>query len=141
MEGGLNLPVFSNIARQAHILPNIKHLLIPIGALCDAGYTVTFKIKDVTVFYKNDIILRGWINHHTKLWYFPLSSKNEAEKVGDNEKSLVNNVYKKNQSELASLLHKTWFSPVKSTFIKAVNNGKFEIWPGFKKLTSPRLPK
>ena len=41
--------MFPSTTRQAHILPNIKHSLVYIGALCYAGYTVTFRIKDVTV--------------------------------------------------------------------------------------------
>ena len=49
MEGELDLPMLPNISRQAHILPNLKHSLVSIGALFDAGCTVTFKIKYVTV--------------------------------------------------------------------------------------------
>ena len=92
-----------NTARQEHIYPNIKHSLVSIGELCDAGCTVTFNIKHVTVFYKDDIIIRGWRNHHNKFWYLSLSVKNEDENLGDNENNLVNNVYEeKNQSELES---------------------------------------
>ena len=36
----------------------------------------------------------------------------------------------KNQAELEKKIHATCFSPVKSTFIKDVNNGKFATWPG-----------
>ena len=42
----------------------------------------------------------------------------------------MNNDYKKTQAELAIFLHVECFSPVKSTFIKAVNNGNFVTWPG-----------
>ena len=75
------------------------------------------------------------------MWYFPLSVENKDEEVGDNKNNLGNYVYGRKPSRVSNFLHATCFSPVKSTFIKAVNNGKFEIWPGFKKLTSPRLPK
>ena len=90
-----------NKSRQAHISPKIKHSIVSIGALCDSGCTVTFKIKYISVVYKDDIILRGWRNNHSKLWYLPLSVKNEDEKVGDNENNLVNNVNeeKTNQSQ------------------------------------------
>ena len=71
IEGGLDLPVLPNIARQEHILPNIKQSLVFIGALCDAICTVTFKIKYGTVIYKDDIILWGCRIHHNTLWYFP----------------------------------------------------------------------
>ena len=57
MEGGLDLPMLSNAARQSHIFPNIKHSLVSIGELCDAGCTVTFKGKYITAVYKYDIII------------------------------------------------------------------------------------
>ena len=67
MERGLGLPMLPNIARQAHAFPNIKKSLVSIGASCDASFTVTFKIKDVTVVYKDNISLRGWKKHHNTL--------------------------------------------------------------------------
>ena len=72
-----------DIARKAHTFPNIKHSLVSIGASFDAGCTVTFKIKYVTVVYKYEIILQGWINNQNNLWYFPLSVENEYDQVGD----------------------------------------------------------
>ena len=100
--------------RQVHIFPNIKHLLVFIGVLCDTGFIVTFRIKDVTVMYKINIILRGWINHQNKLWYLPPETENKYKKVGDYKNNLAKNVYKnKAQEELASLLHATYFSSVK----------------------------
>ena len=48
----------------------------------------------------------------------------------------------KNQAELEKKIHATCFSPVKSTFIKDVNNGKFATWPGLTaKLISANLQK
>ena len=87
-----------NTARQAHIFPNIKYSLVSIGALYDSVCTVTFKIKEVIFVYKDDMILRGWINHHNKLWYFPLSVKNKDEQVGDNINNLVKMFTNKNPS-------------------------------------------
>ena len=68
-----------------------------IVASWDSGYTVTFNIKDVTVFYKDKITLRGWINHHNELWYFPLSVENKDKQVGEEENNPVNNIYEKNK--------------------------------------------
>ena len=64
-------------ARQSHIIPNINHSLVSIASLCDAGCTVKYRVKYVTVVYKNGIILQEWIKHQNKLWYFPLSVENE----------------------------------------------------------------
>ena len=49
MEGGLDFPMLTITARQAHIFPNIKHSLVSLGEICDAGCIVVFGIKDVTV--------------------------------------------------------------------------------------------
>ena len=83
MEGELYLHMLPITERQAHILQNINHSLFSIVSLCDMGCIVKFRIKYITVMYKNDSILRGWRNHHNKLWYLTLSIDNKYEKVGD----------------------------------------------------------
>ena len=51
--------------------------------------------------------------------------------MGDNKSNLVKNVYEKNtQTQLASFLHATCFSPVESTLIKAFNKVNCTIWTG-----------
>jgi hypothetical protein len=35
-----------------------------------------------------------------------------------------------NQKDLINYLHAACFSPVKSTWIKAIKNGNFSSWPG-----------
>ena len=75
MENGFNcVTKYSNIGAY---FTNINHSLVSIGNLCDAGFTVTLKIKYVIVVYKDEIILQEWRNHQNKLRYFPLSVKNE----------------------------------------------------------------
>ena len=59
IESELDLSMLLNIARQAHIFPNMKHSLVSIGELYDAGCTFTFKTKYVDGIYKDDIILQG----------------------------------------------------------------------------------
>ena len=76
MKGEWVLPMLPNIAIQENIFPNIKHSQVSIGEVCDAGCTVTFKMKELTFVYKYNIILQGWINHRNKLCYLPLSVKN-----------------------------------------------------------------
>ena len=66
IKGELNLPMSPNISRQSHNSPNIKHSIVSIGTLCDAGCAVTFKILYVTVIYKDNIILQGWRNHQNE---------------------------------------------------------------------------
>ena len=59
MKGGLYLPILPNTEGQAYVSPNIKHSLVSNGQLCDDCCTVTFKIKDVSVVYKENMILQG----------------------------------------------------------------------------------
>ena len=102
MEGELYLPILPSTARQAHILPNIKHSPVYMGALCDAGCIFIIRIKDVTVVYKNKTMLKVWRNHLNKFWYFPLAIENEDEQVWDYKNNIVNNLYEnKIQAELA----------------------------------------
>ena len=56
---------------------------------------------------------------------------------------LVNNVFSMTtKSDLAIYYHRTAFFPVPSTFIAAINKGKFSTWPGLtSKLISKHLPK
>ena len=99
MEAELDLPILPRTAIKAHILPNIKHSLVSIGSLHDAGCTVTFRIEYVTFIYNNDIILLCWRNHQHKLWYLPTSVDNEDGQVVDNKNNLGNNVYEKNPKQ------------------------------------------
>ena len=91
--------MLSSTDTQAHILPNIKHSLVSIKALCGEGCMITFRIKYVTVIYKKYIILQGWRNHHNIFWYFPISIDNEDEQVGNNKNNPVNNIYDKKTQE------------------------------------------
>jgi hypothetical protein len=43
----------------------------------------------------------------------------------------ANNVHEmRNQSDLVAYLHRACFSPVRSTWLKAINAGYFATWPG-----------
>ena len=46
----LQLPGLSNIARQIQIFPKIqKAPLIPLGVLCDNGYTITLDKQEMSI--------------------------------------------------------------------------------------------
>ena len=49
IEGELYITMLPSNGRQAHILPNIEHSLVSVGAIFDAGCAVKFRINDVTV--------------------------------------------------------------------------------------------
>ena len=56
----------------------------------------------------------------------------EDQKIKDNKREKVNIIIHKKQakSKLAQFLHATCFSPVTSTFVKAIKNNNFTTWPG-----------
>ena len=51
MEGDFDLPMLPDKAQKA-IFPNINHILVSIGYLCDTGCIVTFEIKMFISFKK-----------------------------------------------------------------------------------------
>ena len=59
-------------ARKAFRCPNIRHNLIAVCELCDAGCIVMFRKHAVEVEYNGEIILRGWRDKSTKLWRVPI---------------------------------------------------------------------
>jgi hypothetical protein len=72
----------------------------------------------------------GYRDHKSRLWRVNLKQKNEPEIVQ------CNNAHdKNNQKALINYLHAACFSPVKSTWIKAIKNGNFLSWPGLNEHT------
>jgi hypothetical protein len=113
-------------ARKAHILPGLVHnLLISAGQLCDSGCDVTFTQEQVTVSRYGKCAMYGSRDPRSRLWRVELKKKFETKNVQckhahDNS----------NHKDLINYLHSACFSPVKSTWIKAIKNGHFTSWPG-----------
>jgi hypothetical protein len=61
----------------------------------------------------------------SRLWRVNLKQIFETETVQCNHAHDNNN-----QKDLITYLHAACFSPVKSTWITAIKNGKFSSWPG-----------
>jgi hypothetical protein len=113
-------------AREAHILPGLVHnSLISVGQLCDNECSVTFTQDQVTVSKNGKHLMYGSRDPKSRLWRVNLKQKFETENVQCNH-AHVNN----NQKDLTIYLHAACFSPVKSTWIKAIKNGNFSTWPG-----------
>ena len=63
------LPELPTAAKTGHIVPDLASSpLLSIGQLCDAGCGLLFSAGDVTVSFKNKIILRGTRTPLTRLW-------------------------------------------------------------------------
>jgi hypothetical protein len=124
----LDIPERSAVAAVAHAFPAMtKNSLLSVGHLFKEGYSVTFTIDDVTIFYKVGIeILRGNRYLDTGLWYINL-----CKEIQHNPIASENNVYElRNTGALVKCLHKAMSSPTKAALIKAIKQGHLATWPG-----------
>jgi hypothetical protein len=111
------LSALSLEARRAHILPGLVHSsLISVGQLCDSGCDVNFTQDKVEVNKNGKSVMSG---------------------VRDENRNYGELLYKKPQNQITKMhvtihvkLHATAFSPVKSTWIKAIKNGNLSSGPG-----------
>jgi hypothetical protein len=118
-------------AWRAHILPGLVHnSLFSVGQLCDNECSVTFTQDQVTISRKGKNVMYGSRDPTSRLWRVNLKQKIEPETVQCNHAHDNNN-----QKDLINYLHAVCFSPVKSTWIKAINNGNFSSWPGLNEHT------
>jgi hypothetical protein len=113
-------------ARKAHILPGLVHnSLISVGQLSDNGCNVTFTQEQVTVSKNGKCVMHGYRDPRSRLWRVDLKQKFETKQVQYNHAH-----DNSNQKDLINYLHAACFSPVKSTWITAIQNGHLTSWPG-----------
>jgi hypothetical protein len=113
-------------ARQAHILPGLVHnSLISVGQLCDNECNVAFTQDHETVSRNGKNVMYGSRDPKSWLWRVDLKQKMKP-KISQCNHAHDNN----NKKDLINYLHAAFFSPVKSTWIKAIKNGNFSSWPG-----------
>jgi hypothetical protein len=112
--------------QQAHILPGLVHnSLISVGQLFDNQCSVTFTHDKVTVSSEGKEVMYGSRDPKSRLWRVNLNQKLKPDIAQCNHAHDKNN-----QKDLINYLHAACFSPVKSTWIKAIKNGFFPSWPG-----------
>jgi hypothetical protein len=128
----LALPQLPEAALDAHILPGLTHSsLISIGKLCNAGCTAIFNAQTVTINKNNTTLLHGNCEFRTGLWQFPLTNPTTPHEATPKSTPQCNSAYHTtNIPALIKFLHSTAFSPVESTWLKAINKGFFQSWPG-----------
>jgi hypothetical protein len=112
--------------RQAHILPGLVHnSLISVGQLCNSECSITFTPDQVTVSRKGKEVMHGSRDPKSRLWRVNLKQQMKPESAQCNHAHDNNN-----QKASINFLHTACFSPVKSTWIKAIKNGNFSSWLG-----------
>jgi hypothetical protein len=124
----LDIPELSATTAVAHVFPTMENnSLLSVGQLCNAGYSVTFTIDNVTIFNKiGKYILKGIRDLDTVLWCINLRKETQHNTIASE-----NNVYElRNTGALINYLHKAMFSSTKSSLLKAVKQGHLATWPG-----------
>ena len=118
----LDLPQLNQQARQAHILPELKNSsLISIGKLCDAGCIAKFDKNHVVIQQNGNTIITGDRNPTNGLWNIPLTNPKQHS---------CNLTAHGSTTELSvKFMHAAAFSPVASTWLKAIKKGYFQSWP------------
>ena len=133
-------------ASNAHIIPALsENSLISIGQLCDNGCTAFFTADKVTVNYNGDPIIEGPRNQVDKLWYIDLGQGAQDHQHTLDAIALAAPHYSCNainpsttMADRIAYYHACCFSPVLSTWCKAIDEGRFTSWP---ELTSSLVKK
>ena len=118
--------------------------LIPIGQLCDNGFSATFS-KDHITLVKQYITITGERDTNNGLYYINLAPR--AQPTVQNALSIhtayAHSAYKiYTKSDLFRYLHCAAFRSVISTWTKAIDAGSYTTWPGLTlQLFRNHLPK
>ena len=126
----LDIPSMPEAARLCHIFPDLKNkVLLSIGQFCDIGFTATFTKTALQIYLGDTIYLHGTRSSSTGLWNIDLhNQRNQPTRTPTAE---ANNLYELGTKwDIATYLHKACFSPVPSTWLKAIDAGFFATWPG-----------
>jgi hypothetical protein len=124
-------------SRAAHVTNGLQHSLLSCDQMCDAGYNVVFyrgeaKVINEPINIEREVIMSGKLDIATGLWTVSLDSTSATtmrEQYRKRQNDMSNNVYKFTKIYDANqYLHVAAFSPVKSTFLKAINAGNFATW-------------
>jgi hypothetical protein len=104
----------------------VHNSLISVGQLCDSGCDVIFNQNKVEVNKDEKSVMSGVRDQKSRLWRVALQETQKS-----NYKNACNHAHEtSNSKELINYLHATAFSPVQSSWIKAIKNGKKSSWPG-----------
>jgi hypothetical protein len=142
-------PTLSPQAKIGHIFDNLKSgSLISIGQLCDDDCVALFTKYNVNIFKNGQVIITGERNDTNGLWTVPLAPKaplpptlhqTDPTPCHSANGAIQNGVTKQ---ALAAFLHACAFSPLPSTFLRAILRGHFNSWPGLTaSLITKHLPK
>ena len=118
-------------------MPTFTNIFVIIGPICDAGCTVTFTSKEVTVYSTRGLpILTGFRETHMpKIWRFVLSPNKEpttpATPRNERTSLCAYSAYELPSVEmLVRYIHAAAGFPMNHTWLNAIKAGNFDTWPG-----------
>jgi hypothetical protein len=129
----LNLPNLPAGSKQAHILPGLaSHSLLSIAKFCDHGCIVQFSRDRCRILKHNNVLLEGPRDPTTNLWLLPLRLQPQALPSPSPSAPHLGFAahHTSTKPELIQYLHAACFSPVTSTWLRAIRNNNFVTWPG-----------
>ena len=127
--------------------------LISISKLCDDDCVALFSKYDVKIIKDGRVIIVGPREKSSGLWTIPFAPKlqDDVQLPPVIPKPITKPILSKatsaircaqTQTDLAGFLHAAAFSPVPSTFLRAIKRGHFVTWPGLTtELVRKKLPK
>ena len=125
------------------VLPHLKSAnLISLGQLCNDNCTILLTKHQLHTIKEGKEILQGYQNLSDGLWDIPLPGSAKVQPTRTTKHKLNIIIRKKQPAiDLVKYLHAACFSPVVSTWIRAIENNNFLTWPGLTtKLIKQHLP-
>ena len=128
----LDMLMLPPTATYGHRLPGIHDNLFSVATAVDAGLTAHFYPTHCTFTKDNIEVLRGWRDMTTKLWRIDINPRPQgSQATASVPVHYINSIYDcENNEQLIKYYHAAAFSPVTSTWIKAISKGYFRGWPG-----------
>ena len=131
----LDIKHLPEAVRHAHLFEEMHNkCLLSLGQFCDNGYEVHLTEHEIFITHMMDaaLSLKGHRDPYSKMWTVNITDQScKTEARVQTTRLMANNVYEyKKKQDIVTYLHKAAFSPVKSTWIQAVQNGFYTTWPG-----------
>lgn len=110
-------------ACKTYLFQNLNSSLLSIGQLCDAGCIALFDKKEVTILFKNEVILQGERDVSSGMWNVELAQNNDGNQPlpGPNiiQHAAMSAIAAETLGERIAFLHACAGSPAISTFRKS----------------------
>jgi hypothetical protein len=148
------IPLAKELSSQTkigHVFDDLKSgSLTSIGQLCDDDCVALFTKYNVKIYKNGKVIIVGKRNDTNGLWNIPLAPKNSDSPTTNATPAppiachSANGALRqvKTKQDLATFLHACAFSLLPSTFLRNIQRGHYDKWPGLTaSLITKYLPK